>query len=494
MHFSKKIVVLGLSFVFLFPMICLSANAEEKIVANGMSNVIVSDDKREENQNSKLDRKTIDDLCYIPYDKISVNFREPLDKAFNGLNLGFNSEYTDVNRKILEKKIKSEGCHFFDDVDFGNGESMKKLEEELKKLEEDEKQCEAKLKVFFIDHLNCSDYGKYESCKKKLSGKFGIFIENLNMCGKSDCKSCDRMSKNLKILKFDRGSSVLDADEVVRYLVEKCAKHLNIKVDISDEQVRLISELMGYSCLKLEKVFKNVMIEVAYGQRFDFDLILRELLLFDNGIKGKYFVDPQEMRETLIHELCHAVVAWYLEDSPFIIMTFRNNEGVNFFSDCNNDKNKQYDNRFLTYEKICNFITSALAGRAGEIYFYNKYSSGAMYDLGLVKMLAEQAIILKNPWLCYKSDADRKEACLNLISILEKQATEIIERNKILIEKLADYFMKKEEKYGIRYMMGAEFKKICDNVEEFFKKVDEDADKKIAELDINSVVKVENSK
>ena len=492
MYFSKKIIGLGLSFAFLFSGVCLSANAEEKIVANG-ANVLISDVKHEENQNSKLDYKTIDDLCYVPYDKISVNFREPIDKAFNELNLGSNSEYMNVNGKILEKKIKSEGCYFFD-VDLGNDESMKKLEEDLKKLEEDEKQCGAKLKIFFIDHLNCSDYGKYESCKKKLVGKFGVFVENVNMCLKSDCKSCDRMSKNLKILKFDQGSSVLDADEVVRYLVEKCSKHLNIKIDISDEQVRLISELVDYSCLKLEKVFKNVMIEVAYGQRFDFDLILRELLLFDNGIKGKYFVDPQEMKETLIHELCHAVVGWYLEDSPFVIMTFRNTEGVNFFSNYSNDKNKQYDNRFLTYEKICNFITYALAGRAGEIYFYNKYNSGAMYDLRSVKTLAEQAVVLKNPWLCYKSDADKKEACLNLVSSLEKRANEIIERNKILIEKLADYFMKKEEKYGIRYMMGAEFKKICDNVEEFFKKVDEDADKKIAELDINSVVKVENSK
>ena len=492
MYFSKKIIGLGLSFIFLFPTICLSANAEEKVVANG-ADIVVSDNKREENQNSKLDRQIIDDLCYVPYDKMSVNFREPLDKAFNELNLGFNSEYVNVSKKVLEKKIKSEGSHFFD-VDLGNDESMKKLEEDLKKLEEDEKQCEAKLKVFFIDHLNCSDYGKYESCKKKLSGKFGIFIENLNMCGKSDCKSCDRMSKNLKILRFDGGSSVLDADEVVRYLVEKCAKHLNIKVDISDEQVRLISELMGYSCLKLEKVFKNIMVEVAYGRKFDFDLILHELLSCDNGIKGKYSVDPQEMRETLIHELCLAVVGWYLEDSPFVIMTFRNAEGVNFFSNCNNDKNKQYDNRFLTYKKICNLITSVLAGRAGDIYFYNKYSSGAMYDLGLVRMLAEQAVVLKNPWLCYKSDVDKKEDCLNLISILEKQATEIIRQNKILIEKLADYFMKKEEKYGTRYMMGAEFKEICDNVEEFVKKVDEKADKEIAELDIDSVVKKENLK
>lgn len=493
MYFSKKIIGLGLSLVFLFPTICLSANAEEKIVANGMSNVAVSDDKCEENQNPKLDYKIIDDLCYVPYDNISPNFREPLDKEFNKLNLGFNSEYVNVSKKVLEKKIKSEGCHFFD-VDLGNDDSMKKLEEDLKKLEEDEKQCEAKLKVFFIDHLNCSDYRKYESCKKKLSGKFGIFIENVNMCGKSDCKSCDRMSKNLKILKFDGGSSVLDADEVVRYLVEKCSKHLNIKVDISDEQVRLISILVDRSSAKLEKIFKNVMVEVAYGRKFDFDLILHELLSFDDGIKGKYFVDPQEMRETLIHELCHAVVGWYLEDSPFVIMTFRNAEGVNFFSDCNNDKNKQYDDGYLTYEKICNSITFALAGRAGEIYFYNKYSSGALYDLSLVKMLAEQAVVLKNPWLCYKSDADRKEACLNLVSSLEKRATEIIERNKILIEKLADCFMKKEEKYGTRCMMGSEFKKICDNMEEFVKKVDEDADKKIAELDIDSVVKKENLK
>ena len=241
---------------------------------------------------------------------------------------------------------------------------------------------------------------------------------------------------------------------------------------------------------------KNVIVEVTRGKKFDFDLILRESLLFDRGIgiRGKYYVDPQEMRETLIHELCHAVVGWYLEDSPFVIITFRNAEGVNFFYDHNNDKNKQYDDGFLTYDKICSLITTSLAGRAGEIYFYNKYSSGAMNDLGSVKMLAERAVVLKNPWLYYKSDADRKEACLNLIFDLEKRATEIIERNRILIEKLADYFMKKEEKYGIRYMMGAEFKKICDNMEEFVKKVDEDADKKIAELDISSVVKTENSK
>ena len=295
-------------------------------------------------------------------------------------------------------------------------------------------------------------------------------------------------------MKFDIGPSVLDGDEVVRYLVEQCSNYLNVKVNISDEQVRVISELVDYSCLKLEKIFRNVMVEVAYGQRFDFDLILREFLLFDKGIKGKYFVDPKEMKDTLIHELCHAVVGWYLEDSPFVIMTFRNAEGVNFFSNCKNDKNKQYDNGFLTYDKICNFIISLLAGRAGDIYFCNKYGSGAMHDLGVVKMLAEQAVILKDPWLCYKNDADRKEACLNLISDLEKQATKIIERNRILIEKLADYFMKKEEKYGIRYMLGSELKNICDNVEEFFKKVDEDADKKIAELDISSFVKVKNSK
>lgn len=494
MYFSKKIIGLGLSFAFLFSGVCLSANAEEKIAANG-ANVLISDVKHEENQNSKLDYKTIDDLCYVPYDKISVNFREPIDKAFNELNLGSNSEYMNVNGKILEKKIKSEGCHFFD-VDLGNDESMKKLEEDLKKLEEDEKQCGSKLKVFFIDHLNCSDYGKYEFCKKKLNGKFGVFVENVNMCGKSDCKNCYRMSKNFKVLKFDRGPSVLDGDEVVRCLVEKCSNYLNVKVNISDEQVRLISTLADCLCLKLEKIFQNVMVEVTHGKKFDFDLILRESLLFDGeeGIKGKYYVDPQEMREACIHELCHAVVGWYLEDSPFAIITFRNADGANFFSDCNNDKNKQYDNGFLTYDKICNLITSTLAGRAGEMYFYNKYNSGAMYDLGLVKMLAEQAVVLKNPWLCYKSDADRKEACLNLVSSLEKRATEIIERNKILIEKLADYFMKKEEKYGIRYMLGSEFKNICDNVEEFFKKVDEDADKKIAELDISSVVKVENSK
>jgi hypothetical protein len=489
MYFSKKIIGLGLSFVFLFSGVCLSANAEEKIVANG-ANVLISDVKHEENQNSKLDYKTIDDLCYVPYDKISVNFREPIDKAFNELNLGSNSEYMNVNGKILEKKIKSEGCHFFD-VDLGNDESMKKLEEDLKKLEEDEKQCGSKLKIFFIDHLNCSDYGKYESCKKKLSGKFGVFVENINMCGKSDCKNCYRMFKNFKVLKFDRGPSVLDGDEVVRYLVEQCSNYLNVKVNVSDEQVRLISELVNYSCLKLEKIFKNIMIEVDHGKKFDFNLILREFLLFDEGIKGKYFVDPKEMKDTLIHEFCHAVVGWYLEDSPFVIMTFRNAEGVNYFYDCKNDKSKQYDNVFLTYEKICNFITSALAGRAGEIYFYNKYSSGAMHDLGVVKILAERAVVLKNPWLCYKSDADRKDACLNLISSLEQKATEIIERNRILIEKLADYFMKKEEKYGIRYMLGSEFKNICDNVEEFFKKVDEDADKKIAELDISSVVKVD---
>ena len=111
--------------------------------------------------NKKLSSDIINDLCSVPYSYISDNFKNPIDKVYQLIELGFNEEYVlNTDKKILDKKMASVSNANFFNVDLNDNESLKKIEKTLQSNTNT-------INIFYIDSLPCAEYSKYKLLKQK---------------------------------------------------------------------------------------------------------------------------------------------------------------------------------------------------------------------------------------------------------------------------------------------------------------------------------------
>ena len=180
--------------------------------------------------------------------------------------------------------------------------------------------------------------------------------------------------------------------------------------------------------------------------------------MLDEAFETYRFGEKTEWREEVlrrvaIHEAGHAFVAWCNGEKPnYITVTGRSNFG-------GYTQFEQNESPILTSEDLENKIRVCLAGRAAEIVFYGKKggaSTGAADDLNkatklAVKMVNELGMVSSHGLTVEHEEFignDTVEMCNKILDAQLDKATELIRKNKAIVNRLVEELIAKNHLMG----------------------------------------------
>ena len=219
----------------------------------------------------------------------------------------------------------------------------------------------------------------------------------------------------------------------------------------------------------LMKHAKNADKEVAVIKEQDIPTINEMTACLFNGEKmiNPDIIDDEALRRTAIHEIGHAFVRYKLYGNPAIIKITIKPEGTGTLGYVRNDISKFSYTSGKTQKH--NWIKILLAGMGAEEVFLGEFDDGNGSDLEKATAIAKNMVMLHGMSdLGYGQIKDDTGAMgvkiqkeiNHILGRCYKETIKIIKENKLEMNKLAKYLLKKQE------ITGEEFLKIAKKIEE----------------------------
>jgi SpoVK/Ycf46/Vps4 family AAA+-type ATPase len=206
--------------------------------------------------------------------------------------------------------------------------------------------------------------------------------------------------------------------------------------------------------MKIDKVSDERLLTI-YAEDIPEIMEVAELLINNDEMVDVEKITPASLRKTAFHELGHAFVGYKLFDTPGIKLLTINAEGTGTLGHVSYDgSNYTLTNSREKFEKI---ITRLLAGMASEQVFIGYYESGNYSDLEQATGIAKRMVTsfgmsdfglgqIKHPSSGLEYEVQREVN--KILDRCFKNAINIVESNREIIENVANYVLEKKEISG----------------------------------------------